>query len=317
MSPDLAQRIKALAAETGYAACGIAPARPFETFRRAVLARMARFPEAAGLYRDLLARADPRADPRAGAPWVRSLVVCVRRYGRYRVPPGLAGHIGRSYLFDRRCRACPEHDMPSRFTAGLRALGLRARRGGVPERWAGALAGVTRFGRNCFAFSPAHGSWINIETWRVDAELPPDRPTVSSPCPPGCRACVEACPTGALVAPYVVRMDRCVAYLTYGAPEPVPDELWKRMGPWIYGCDACQEACPLNRGRWEETEAAPWLERAAPLLAPRALAGMSDDTYRAVVHPLFWYIPPDNPQRWRRNAARALKNAECGLPKAE
>jgi epoxyqueuosine reductase len=150
---------------------------------------------------------------------------------------------------------------------------------------------------------------MNIESWRVDAELPADRPTVDPPCPEGCRACLDACPTGAIVEPFVLRMDRCVAYLTYDAPEPIPAPLRDRMGGWIYGCDICQEVCPLNRGKWQEREAAPWLEEVAHLLTPEALAGMDEETYRNVVHPLFWYIAPDNLARWHRNARRALDAA--------
>ena len=120
---------------------------------------------------------------------------------------------------------------------------------------------------------------------------------------------MDACPTGALVEPFVMRMDRCVAYLTYHAPEPIAPELWNRMGTWIYGCDACQEVCPLNKGRWESIEGAPWLDKAALHLSPEALAGMSEKTYREIVHPLFWYISLDDIKRWHRNAARAVKNS--------
>jgi epoxyqueuosine reductase len=258
MNEELAAAIRELALRAGYAACGIATAEPFAEFDRAVRDRIARFPEAAALYAPLLRRADPRA----ANPWARSLVVCARWYGKYRLPPGPTGHIGRNYLCDRRHADSPDHEMPRKMTAGLRALGLRVRRGGLPDRWAAARAGVARFGRNGFAYSPG-GSWMNIESWATDAALPPDEPTPRPACPDGCRACMDACPTGALVEPCVLRMDRCVAYLTYGAAEPVAPELWEKMGPWIYGCDACQEVCPLNRGRWSEAQPLPWLEAAA------------------------------------------------------
>ena len=298
-----ADRVKALAEELGYTACGITSVEPFVEFERAVRDRMKRFPEAAHLYERLLKRADPTAT----APWARSIVVCVRRYGKYRLPNGLASHVGRDYLVDSRSEYCPDHAMPRRMKEGLVGLGMRVRKGGVPDRWAGARAGVTRFGRNGFAYSK-HGSWINLETWRVDAELTPDEPTLDLPCPENCDACMRACPTGAIVAPYVMRMDRCVAYLTYGAPEPIDPALWKRMGPWIYGCDTCQLVCPLNRGKWEEIEDAPWLKEAAPHLTPEALSTMDEAAYRDIVHPRFWYIPPEDIARWHRNAARALNS---------
>jgi len=304
MSAALAQDVKRLAAELGYAACGITSAEPFAEFRAAIRARIRRFPGAAALYEPMLARAEPRR----GAPWARSVVVCLRRYGKYRLPPGLAAHIGRNYLCDRRNADCPDHPMPKQFQQGLIALGLRVRRGGTPDRWAAARAGVARVGRNCFACSE-HGSWINIETWLVGTALPPDPPALDLPCPDGCRACMNACPTGALVEPLVMRMDRCVAYLSYHAPEPVDPALWEKMGPWIYGCDACQLACPLNKGAWEDLEPAPWLERLAPHLTPAALAEMDETTYREHVHPAFWYIPKHDLARWHRNAHRALASS--------
>ncbi len=298
---SLEAQIKALASETGYAACGITTAAPFEDYRKALELHQRRFPEAARLYADYLRLVEPAGS----APWVRSIVVCVRHYGKYVIPPGLDKHIGRNYLFDRRQAGCPDHAMPKRMKEGLQALGLRVKAGGVPCREAAARAGVGRIARNCFSVTQ-DGSWVNIEAWRVDAELQPDSPSTGSPCPDGCRACLDACPTGALTEPFVMRMDHCVAYLTYGAPEPAAPDLWGKMGPWIYGCDACQLACPLNRGKWQEREQAPWLERVAAKLTPSALAEMDEAEFRAIVYPLFWYIPEDNLARWHANARRAL-----------
>lgn len=308
MSERIAKAIKELALGSGYSSCGIAAADDFAEFERALEHRIRSFPEAAQLY----TRMRKRARPRSSATWARAIVVCVRRYGKYEIPPGLAGLIGRTYLFDRRNPLCPEHDMPDKITRGLQRMGLRVRRGGVPDRWAGARAGVTRFGGNCFSYSE-HGSWINLETWVVDADLPADKPAPESACPENCRACIDACPTGALVEPFVMRMDRCVAYLTYSSPEPVSGELWNRMGTWIYGCDRCQEVCPLNKDAWENLEKAPWLETIAPFLRPQALVKMNHNTYRSIIHPAFWYIPLENIARWHANAKRALSHLERGL----
>ena len=303
MERDLVEQIKTLAREIGYTACGIITSDPFEEFGQALDNRIKQFPETAELYDGMR----KRVDPKASAPWAESIIICVRRYGKYALPEGLTGHIGRNYLADSRLEQCTDHVMPKKMSEGLKRMGLRVRKGGVPDRWAGARAGVTRFGRNCLAYSE-HGSWINVQTWLVDARLPADKPALEPVCPEGCRACIDACPTGALVEPFVMRMDRCVAYLTYHAPEPIEPELWDQMGPWIYGCDVCQEVCPINKDRWEPLEEAPWLGDAAPHLSPEALAGMNEKTYREIVHPLFWYIPLDNIKRWHRNALRAVKN---------
>lgn len=306
----LKDEIKRLAAETGYAACGITCAEPFADFRVAVQDRMRRFPEAADLYRDL----EGRADPRANAPWVRSIVVCIRRYGKYAVPESLLGHIGRNYLCDRRIKGCPDHTMPDRMKAGLSRLGLRVRTGGVPSRAAAARAGVARIARNGFAYAEGCGSWINIESWRVDAELEPDPPALPAPCPEGCEACRRACPTGALQAPYLMRYDHCTAFLTFEAAPPVAPALWARMGGWVYGCDACQQACPMNRGRWERREKTPWLDHVVDRLTPASLATMDRATYLSIVHPLFGYIPQDGLERWHANARRALEESGDQAP---
>jgi epoxyqueuosine reductase len=305
----LKEKIKALAAECGYNACGIAGLEPFEDYRAALQDRIHRFPEAAELYREL----EGRVDPRAVAPWAGSIVVCVRRYGKYAVPEELVGHIGRNYLCDRRIKACPDHSMPKKMKAGLVGMGARVKTGGVPGRAAAVRAGVAGFGRNNFVYAEGCGSWINIESWLIDAELEPDLPSPPAPCPDGCQACRKACPTGALQAPYVMRQDRCIAYLTFEAPEPVAPELWGKMGSWVYGCDVCQQVCPLNQGKWARQESTPWLDEVLDRLTPAALAGMDQDTYEKIVYPLFGYIPKDNLARWQANARRAVE-AGSGQP---
>jgi epoxyqueuosine reductase len=299
----LANEIKALAQEIGYADCGITTAAPFPRFADSVKELQKQFPEIKDLYDNM----EKKADPRATTPWANSIIVCVRRFGKYEIPEGISENIGRNYLFDQRYPDCPEHSIPKKMTAGLKELGLRVRRGGVPDREAAARAGVTRFGKNCSAYSDKCGSWMNIATWRVDAELPTDEPISEPICPEGCTACIDACPTGALTKPFQMRMDRCIAYLSYEAPEPIPPELWKKMGKWIYGCDVCQNVCPLNKDKWEELEHADWLDPIVPHLSPSALATMDQDTYAKTIHPAFWYIPVEDLERWHMNAKRALE----------
>ncbi|MGQ9661933.1 MAG: epoxyqueuosine reductase [Kiritimatiellia bacterium] len=299
---ELASRIREAALGNGYVACGITHAGRFVEYENRLQDRMNRFPEAVNLYAPLRDRVDPLRD----APWVRSIVVCVRYYGKYDLPAEPLGHIGRTYLADRRVSACPDSAMPKRMNEVLARLGVRARRGGCPDRAAAARAGVVSLGRNGFAYAGRWGSWVNIETWRIDAELPPDRAADSCPCPPDCRACVHACPTGALVEPWLLCPTRCIAYLTFSAPEPLDPVLASKMGGWIYGCDVCQEVCPLNQGAWQGGQSPDWLLPVAKYLSPQALANMSEKTYREIVHPLFSYIPPDNLSRWQRNARRAL-----------
>jgi len=305
MDHNLVNQIKQAAAEIGFVACGVTTAEPFALFSQELERRQRLFPEVAEQYAALC----HHADPKCGAAWAQSVVVCIRAYGKYRIPPALIGHIGRSYLGDMRLKACPDNQMPAQMTQALRSLGLRAKRGGGPDRLAAARAGAVQILRNGFAYHENAGSWLNVLTWRVDAELPADKPTYDCPCPPNCRLCMTGCPTGAIVEPYVMRMDKCVAHLTYNAPHPISAELWSKMGAWIYGCDVCQQVCPLNRGKWCETELAPWLEEVGEQLSCEALATMDAETYQQIVHPRFWYIPAEDSERWRRNARRALQAA--------
>ncbi len=298
----LKNKIKQLARDVGYVDCGIASLDPFVEFSAAIETRCREFPELAEEY----GKMRQRAFPDRYNPWARSLVVCIHWYGKYKIPEAVSKGIGRSYLCDRRNKACPDHEIPERMKRGMQQLGLRVRRGGVPDRWAAARAGVARFGRNNFAYSGQYGSWINIEPFLVDAPLPFDEPTYDLACPEACRRCIDQCPSKAFQRALCMRFDRCIAYLSYKAPEPIEPELWRHMGPWIYGCDQCQLVCPLNAGTWRGHETADWLERMAPYLTDEALAEMEDTTFRDVVQPAFWYIPGDGVERWRRNARRAL-----------
>lgn len=295
--------IKELAASAGYQACGLTGTEPFNDYLATLRQLAARFPDSAALYHQM----ERRAAPRALNPWARSIVVCIRRYGKYALPPGIADHIGRNYLCDRRIQACPDNAIPKRMKAGLQALGYRVRTGGVPSREAAVRAGVARVAKNGFAYADGAGSWINIEAWMIDAEVEPDAPAAPAPCPEGCQACFKACRTGALAEPRVMDMKRCVAYLTYEVPQPVSPVLWAKMGPWIYGCDDCQRVCPLNAGRWDDREPAPWIVDIADRLTPEALATMTMETYRQMVYPLFGYIPEKDLARWHANARRALE----------
>jgi len=295
-------QIKALAAELGYQACGVTGVQPFEGYQTALGRLSLRFPDAASLYQGM----ERRVTPTTFAPWAKTIVVAIRRYGKYDIPEAVTRHIGRNYLCDRRIKECPDNTLPKQMKQGLIALGHRVKIGGIPCREAALRAGLVKIGRNGFAYTEECGSWLNIEAWLIDAELEPDPPSApEAPCPTGCRACLDACRTCALTEPYVVDMKRCIAYLTYEEALPIPGELWNKMGPWIYGCDDCQNACPLNKGKWETREPAPWIQAIASKLTPESLAFMDLETYQKLIYPLFWYIAETDIERWHQNAIRA------------
>jgi epoxyqueuosine reductase len=104
-------------------------------------------------------------------------------------------------------------------------------------------AGVGFFGKNTMILTQA-GSWTFLGQIITDLELSPDAPSQKS-CG-SCTKCMPACPTGAIVAPYVIDSNRCISYLTIEHRGPIPRELRPLIGDWMFGCDLCQEVCPVN-----------------------------------------------------------------------
>jgi epoxyqueuosine reductase len=100
-------------------------------------------------------------------------------------------------------------------------------------------------GKHTLALHRQGGSMFFLGEIFVDVALPPT-PAVSSHCG-SCTACLDACPTGAIVAPYRLDARRCISYLTIEHHGPIPVALRRAMGNRIYGCDDCQLVCPWNR----------------------------------------------------------------------
>lgn len=107
--------------------------------------------------------------------------------------------------------------------------------------------GMAAFGWNSCVFTKQYGSWVVLGSLLVDTALPPTAALAPDmPCGSPCRACLQACPTGALIEPYVLDPGRCLAYLTQAAGV-FPREFRSRMGAAIWGCDICQSVCPVNQ----------------------------------------------------------------------
>src|SRR5206468_11615871 len=113
----------------------------------------------------------------------------------------------------------------------------------------------------------------------LDIELEPDAPQLDDHCGT-CTACIDACPTQAIVEPYVVDSNRCISYATIELrDERLPDDMAANLDGWIYGCDICQDVCPWNR--FERPAAEPRFEprNGETTLDPRSIAAMEHDEY--------------------------------------
>lgn len=160
--------------------------------------------------------------------------------------------------------------------------------GPVAERLFAKYAGLGWLGKNTLLLNEKLGSWFFLGVIFTTLELSPS--LARDEMPPAdlcgnCRQCLDACPTGAFVEPYLMDARRCISYLTIELKGSVPEEYREAIGNNVYGCDICQEVCPYNRDA--PTTSVPDFEprkfqAGESLLEPRLewLANMNEEEFR-------------------------------------
>jgi epoxyqueuosine reductase len=300
---DLASAARAL----DIVAFGVAPAAPFRS-AEAVLRRWLE-QGFGGAMRFL--SAEPRHDPRRLLPSAKSVLVIAVPHARSASGPARVARyaLGRDYHHVVR-KLLLDFGEHIAIATGQELVGrICADSAPLLERAAALQAGVGFMGKSTLNIVPGLGSYFVLGELLVDLELPesPAQDTVASGCG-RCTRCLDACPTGAFVAPYVLDARRCISYLTIELDGSIPRELRSKMGDHVFGCDLCQTVCPFNQSK-KPPAAHPELKPEERLRHVELLdlLELSSTGYRRLARRTALRRP--SREQLQRNAAVALGNA--------
>lgn len=243
--PITSAQVRAEADRLGFLACGVAHLGP-NPQGQALDDWLAR--GYAGTMRYLHRQAKRRKEPSRIVPRAQVAVVVLEDYGTTGTADGATVRIaayarGEDYhrALMRRLAALAGFLMHH----GAAVAHSWADSGPVPERELARRAGLGWIGKNTMLIRPGAGSFCFIGTVFTDLALEPDQPFTAEHCGT-CAACLEACPTQALVAPGVLDATRCISYLTIESGQPIPADLAPHLAGWAFGCDTCNDVCPWN-----------------------------------------------------------------------
>jgi len=273
----LTERIADAALELGFARVGFARVERFDEAGARLRAWLA-----SGYHGELsyLAEGGERDDPSTLLPEAKTLVAVALSYAEPRAlaplraasdGPALTGSVAR-YARGEDYHLVMKEKLSALAERCEELLGrpvvTRACVDTAPllEHEVARRAGLGFSAKSTLTIVPGLGSWVLLGELLLDIELPPSEP-VRAGCG-GCRACLDACPTGAFVAAHVLDARRCISYLTIENAGPIPRELRAPIGTRVFGCDVCQEVCPFN--------ASPAPRERAPELSARAALAAVD-----------------------------------------
>lgn len=247
--PISSESIKTNAADLGFHSIGIVPAGALDVESSRLREWLDRGFHASMSWMEN--HLDKRLDVRKLMPGARSIIVTASNYYTPNSHDGSQGKVSRYAWGD------DYHDVVRGKLSKLLDL-IRSDEPNVigkicvdtvpfmDKAWA-VRAGLGWIGKHSNLITKDIGSWVFIGSLIVDVELKYDHGIVEDHCGT-CTACLDACPTNAIVEPYVVDAGRCVSYGTIEhRGETLPDEIASNLDGWIYGCDVCQDVCPWNR----------------------------------------------------------------------
>lgn len=254
-----------------------------------------------------------RLDPTLVFPAAKSVVVCAIPYHRgAELPKDPSAPRYARYLrgpdYHRR--------LPELLTGALETWGVPASwkicvdTSAVLERSWAAIAGLGWIGKNTLLIHPRLGSYLFLATILLDRETGLGPAPIANYCG-NCTACLDGCPTSAILKPGELDARKCIAYLTLekrGEWSDLPEETKRKMGTWVAGCDVCQEVCPYNRKPARLEESWPSDARDSALTGDWAnLVDESEEAYRDRIRTsaLSRVKYPD----MRRNVANARANS--------
>jgi epoxyqueuosine reductase len=316
---DISAAITRAATDAGFDLAGVAPvsdAPELEYFPRWIADGHA------GEMKYLEARDEQgrlkRASLAHAAPWARSIVVCALNYNTAEPhstesPDPTRGWIsryawGQQDYHDSVMPRLRQVETAVRNAAGSDDLITRCYvdTGPIVERVVAKYAGIGWIGKNTCLINQKLGSWFFLGVILTSLELEPGLPAPDR-CG-SCTRCIDACPTDALIGPYQLDSNKCIAYLTIEKRGAIPEEIRDGMGRHIFGCDICQDVCPWNR-KAPATDAEEFQPRRG-LVNPALdwLAEMSAEEFRRTFHG----SPLRRAKRTgvRRNAVIAMGNSE-------
>ncbi len=278
---SLTQFIRTRATDLGFCAVGIAPAERLEPEGIRLREWLNRGHQADMQW--MAVTAEKRGDVTQVLAGARSVVSLATNYytpGEHATDPS-TGKISRYAWGDDYHLVIPQR--LEALVGGLRELdpGIEAKvyidTGPVMDKAWAVRAGIGWLGKHTNVITREFGSWVFLGEVILNAELEYDLP-VEDRCGT-CSACIDACPTDAIVAPYVLDASRCISYLTIEHRGPIPEKLAPAFDRWVFGCDICQDVCPWNRFEKPTAEPAFAAREANRIPGLAALASLSAEEF--------------------------------------